>query len=152
RRQKEIARLHTHKKMPRRSGAFSFLDSGELRRRRAHEIALADLDAALADDVVGGGGVEIEVRQGVAEQQALAGELADLPAREGDLDFLALGAVDLALLHTLEILDGLGDPVLQLHNGGLVVGEFQKLLAGQPSRRVGEIGRASCRERWWISW
>src|SRR3954447_14812565 len=99
--------------MPRRSGAFSLTDgSGELRRRRAHEIALADLDAALADDVVGGGGMEIEIRQRTAEQQALAGELADLPAREGDLDFLALGAVDLALLHALEIFDGLGDTVL----------------------------------------
>src|SRR5438445_4103309 len=91
---------------------------GELRRRRAHEIALADLDAALADDVVGGGGVEIEVRQRIAEQQALPGELADLPAREGDLDFLALGAVDLALLHALEIFDGLRDQVLQLRKGG----------------------------------
>ena len=35
----------------------------DLRRRRAHEVALAELDAALAQDVVGGGGVEIEVRQ-----------------------------------------------------------------------------------------
>src|ERR1700675_3856996 len=85
-------------------------DAGrELRRRRAHEIALADLDTALADDVVGGGGVEIEIRQRVAEQQALPGELADLPARKGDLDLLAFGAVDLALLHALEIFDGLGD-------------------------------------------
>src|SRR5436190_10000206 len=91
---------------------------GELRRRCAHEIALADLDAALADDVVGGGGVEIEVRQRVAEQQALAGELAGLAAREGDLDLLALGAVDLALLDALEILDGLGNALLELRQGG----------------------------------
>src|SRR5882757_4389259 len=103
--------------MPRRSGAFSLMD-GKLRRRRAHEIALADFDAALADDVVGGGGVEIEIWQRIAEQQALAGELTDLPAREGDLDLLALGAVDLALLHALEVLDRLGDPVLQLSDGG----------------------------------
>src|SRR5262249_6706833 len=33
------------------------------RDRRAHEIALAELDPALAQDVVGGGAVEIEVRQ-----------------------------------------------------------------------------------------
>src|SRR5438045_6479336 len=100
--------------MPRRSGAFSLpKDGGGLRRRRAHEVALADLDAALPDDVVGGGGVEIEVRQRIAEQQALAGELANLPAREGDLDLLAFGAVDLARLHALEIVDGLGDPILQ---------------------------------------
>jgi hypothetical protein len=31
--------------------------------RRSHEIALAELDAAMAQDVVGGGGVEIEIRQ-----------------------------------------------------------------------------------------
>jgi hypothetical protein len=31
--------------------------------RRAHEIALAELDAAMAQDIVGGGGVEIEIRQ-----------------------------------------------------------------------------------------
>ena len=35
-------------------------------------------------DVVGGGGVEIEVRQAVAEQQALALELADVAVRERD--------------------------------------------------------------------
>src|SRR5436190_19619944 len=94
---------------------------GELRRRCAHEIALADLDAALPDDVVGGGGVEVEVRQRVAKQQALAGEIAGLAAREGDLDLLALGAVDLALLHAFQERDGLGDAVLQLRDGGFVV-------------------------------
>ena len=47
----------------------------DLRRWRAHEVALADLDAALPDDVVGGRDVEIEVRQAVADEQALAGEL-----------------------------------------------------------------------------
>jgi hypothetical protein len=31
--------------------------------RRSHEIALAEFDAAMAQDVVGGGGVEIEIRQ-----------------------------------------------------------------------------------------
>ena len=40
------------------------------RRRRTHEVALTDFDAALPDDVVGGGAVKIEVRQGIAEQRA----------------------------------------------------------------------------------
>src|SRR5438445_1696165 len=53
---------------------------------RAHEIALAELDPALAQDVVGGGAVEIEIRQRVGEQQRLAGELARRSARERDLD------------------------------------------------------------------
>src|SRR5262249_41627538 len=65
------------------------------RDRRAHEIALAELDPAVAQDVVGGGAVEIEVRQRVGEQQRLAGELARRPARERDLDRLVLAAVDL---------------------------------------------------------
>jgi hypothetical protein len=37
-------------------------------RRRAHEIALADLDAALPDDVVGGSGVKPEIGQTIAKQ------------------------------------------------------------------------------------
>jgi hypothetical protein len=36
--------------------------------RCTHEVALADLDAALPDDVVGGGGVKPEVWQAVADQ------------------------------------------------------------------------------------
>ena len=39
------------------------------RRRRPHKIALADFDAALPDDVVGGGGVKPEIRQAVAEKR-----------------------------------------------------------------------------------
>src|SRR5262245_34265996 len=65
------------------------------RDRRAHEIALAELNPALAQDVVGGGAVEIEIRQRVGEQQRLAGELARRSARERDLDRLVLAAVDL---------------------------------------------------------
>ena len=65
------------------------------RRRRAHEVALAELDAALPQDVVGRGDVEIEVRQRIAEQQALALELARVAVRERDADVLVLGAVDL---------------------------------------------------------
>jgi hypothetical protein len=34
----------------------------------AHEVALADLDAALPDDVVGGSGVKPEIGQTVAKQ------------------------------------------------------------------------------------
>jgi len=44
--------------------------------RRSHEVALAELDAAVAQDVVGGGAVEIEIRQHMIEKQPLPGELA----------------------------------------------------------------------------
>src|SRR5277367_4110341 len=107
--------------------------TGSLCRWRAHEVALGELNAALPDDVVGGGGVKPEVWQAVAE-----------PGREGDGDVLALGAVDLALLDALQVFDGLSDAVLQLSNGGLVVGELQQLLAGEtPGRVGGVIGRGT---------
>ena len=60
------------------------------------------------------------------------------------LDLLLLGAVDLARLHALEKLDGLGDAVLELRDRGLVVGELRQLLAGGPAGAVdGVIGRGA---------
>jgi hypothetical protein len=44
------------------------LQLGLRRRRRAHEVALADFDAAMLDDIVGSGGVKPEVWQTAAEQ------------------------------------------------------------------------------------
>src|SRR6266404_4098420 len=109
---------------------------------RAHEIALAELDPALAQDVVGGGAVEIEIRQRVGEQQRLAGELARRPARERDLDRLVLAAVDLRGLQALEEIDRLGDAILELRNGRLGVGETRYVRAGEPAAGVeGVIGR-----------
>src|SRR5882757_1616273 len=96
----------------------------ELRRRRAHEIALADLDAALANDVVGGGGVEIEVRQAAAEQQALPGEVHDVAVRRGELDLLGVGAVNVALADGLQKRDGLADALLELGQGGFLGAEL----------------------------
>src|ERR1700704_5455911 len=52
-------------------------------RRRAHEVTLAELEPAMPQYVVGGAAVEIEIRQRIAEQQRLAGELAGGAAREG---------------------------------------------------------------------
>ena len=115
-----------------------------LRGRCSHKISLADLDTALPNDVIGRGGVKPEVWQAVAEQETLAGELTCLPAREGDADVLSLGTVDLALLDTLEVVDGSGNAVLQLGNGGLVVGELQKFLPSEtPCRARSVIGRRS---------
>jgi hypothetical protein len=112
-----------------------------LGRRWAHEIALSDLHPALANNVVSRCGVEIEVGQAGAKQEALARELPCLPAWEGDADVLSLGAVDLALLDALEVIDGLGDPIFQLSDRGLFVGKCQKLFAGQTPRRIrGVIG------------
>ena len=51
----------------------------------------------------------------------------------------ALGAVDLARFEALEIINRLADAVLELSNRCLVVSEFQKLLAGKTSRRIGGV-------------
>ena len=46
------------------------LNKSALKRdRRTHEIAFAELDPAMAQDVVGGGAVEIEIGQRASEQQ-----------------------------------------------------------------------------------
>src|SRR5215510_4273344 len=64
------------------------------RWRRAHEVALGEIDAGMAQQVVSRGAVEIEVRQDEIEQQYLAGEFALVVAELKD-DLLVLGAVDL---------------------------------------------------------
>src|SRR5262245_20561823 len=67
---------------------------------RADVVALADLDAVVAQDVVGGGDVEIEVRQRMPEQVLLAVEL-DLAAAHLHHHLALLGAVYLADPHGL---------------------------------------------------
>src|SRR5271166_6851677 len=88
-----------------------FNSSSSSCRRCAHKIAFSDLHPALANDVVSRRGVEVEVGQAVAKQEALARELPCLSAWEGDANVFSLGAVDLALLDALEVIDGLGDPI-----------------------------------------
>src|SRR5258708_1428837 len=76
--------------------------------RRSNEVPVAELDAAVAQDVVGGGAVKIEIRQDMIEQQSLPAELALAGAHfEGDL--LVLGTVDLARLEALDVVDGAGE-------------------------------------------
>ena len=52
---------------------------------RPHEVALAELDPAMTQDVVSGGAMEIEIRQRIPEQQRLSGKVAGRAARERDL-------------------------------------------------------------------
>src|SRR5258706_9512166 len=59
----------------------------------AEKIGLAELDAVVAQDVVGGGDVEIEIRPGEAEQVGHALEGGILAAQLDD-DLLVLAAVD----------------------------------------------------------
>src|SRR5205807_8030390 len=110
--------------------------------RRPHEVALAELDAAVAQDVVGGGAVEIEVRQDVVQQQPLSGELA-LVGAELDRDLLVLGAVDLRRLEALDVVDGLGEARLEVGKTRVRAGDAQCLGTGertaQPDRVRGRL-------------
>src|SRR3569832_94805 len=84
--------------------------------RRTHVVALAEFDAIVTQNRIGGGDVEKEVRQRKADKVILAFELARLPAED------------------------LGDASLQLLDRGFIVLEFRRLLAREPRyRALGEI-------------
>jgi len=88
--------------------------------------------------------MEIEVRQRISEQQRLPGEVAGGAARERDLNRLVFGAVDLRRLEALDEIDGLFDALAELGEVGFVVGEAQRLDAGQACSRVdGVISRGT---------
>src|ERR1700730_18604417 len=78
---------------------------GSQRDGRAHEVAFADLDAAVAQNVIGGRVMEIEVRQAKIQQQDLSGEFTLGAAGELDRDLLVLRAVDLGRLQALDEID-----------------------------------------------
>src|SRR5215467_16053368 len=94
------------------------------RRWCAHEVALGELQAGMAQEVVGGAAEEIEVRQDEVEQQRLPGELA-LVRAELEHDVLVLGAVDLLGLEALAEVDRLGEADLELRERRLGVGHVR---------------------------
>src|SRR5579883_17994 len=96
--------------------------------RRPHEVALAELDPAVTQDVVGGRAVEIEVRQHVIEQQSLAGELA-LARAELERDLFVFGSVYLRRLKSLDVFDRVGKPALQLGESRIGIGQAKRLAA-----------------------
>src|SRR5262249_54497059 len=93
-------------------------------RHRAEEVALADLQAALGQDVVGGRRVEIEVGQREAGEIAQALEGEGLSAG-GNLDLAILRAVELVWLEAADEVDCLGHARLELIERGLVVLVFR---------------------------
>ena len=100
--------------------------------RRSHEVPLAELDATLTQDVVGGRGMKIEVRQAEVQQQRLPGELA-LAARKFHRDLLVLAAIDLRRLDRLDEFDCLGNAFLELGKRCFRVGESRQLDTGEAS-------------------
>src|SRR5262245_64607539 len=109
------------------------------RHRRAHEVALAELDAGVAQDVVGGGAVEIEIRQDEVEQQRLSGELA-LVGAELERDVLVLGAVDLRRLEGLAEVNDLGEPGLELGESSLGIRQVRHRDAGERAAAARSMG------------
>src|SRR5580704_283759 len=69
---------------------FSF---GARFSREAEEVALAELDAVVAQEGIGGGGVEVEIRQG-EKQEVIAPFHLGVLASDLERDVLVLGAVD----------------------------------------------------------
>jgi hypothetical protein len=106
--------------------------------RRAHEIALAELDPTMAQDVIRRCAVEIEVRQDKILQQPLPRELA-LVGAELDGDVLVLGAVDLRRLEGFAIVDRLGEARLEFGKACFRVGHVRHLGSGNGATTPGGV-------------
>src|SRR5690242_11720921 len=88
--------------------------------RAGDEVGLAQLRARLAQDHVGGGAVEVEIRDHEAEQVVLALEV-HLAVAHLQVDVAALAAVDLLGLEALDVIDHALDARVELLEGRLVV-------------------------------
>src|SRR6201991_1057495 len=106
----------------RRSNFTSPRKRGEGKSTHPEKIPLADLDAVVAQDAVGGGGMEVEIREGKMADELLAFQGHALIRACGKLDVAAVRAVELRGLETVHILDGLRPPLLQLGKGFFGVG------------------------------
>src|SRR5215469_12169914 len=96
----------------RREGNFRW-GAVPLRGHLAHKVALADLYAEAAQDVVGRRCVKIEIRHRKVVEVGLGAELA-LLAAGGDRHLRILSPVELVGLQSLQEIDRLVDPRLHL--------------------------------------
>src|SRR5580704_3191398 len=110
--------------------------SNHLHRDRAQEIALADLHAAVTQDRVGGGQMEIDVRQHEMVEIIVAFHLALIGRAERKGDLTIGCGIDLLGIEGLEKGHGPCEPGLELIDGRLVVLETGRLDAGQPRHAV----------------
>src|SRR4051812_33413537 len=101
------------------------------RSTHPEKIPLADLDAVVTQDAMGGGGMEIKIREGKMADELLALQRhgAVRPGRK--FHVARLRAVELFWLVALDVVDGIGEPLLQVGKtffgirgrGHLAVGE-----------------------------
>src|SRR5450631_2225759 len=75
---------------------------------RAHKIPLADLHAVVAQDVVGGGGMKVEVRQREVAEKLLAVQGHGLVGTERKADLAGFGTIELRGPEGLHIVHGAG--------------------------------------------
>src|SRR6185437_16975890 len=110
-------------------------------RHLAHEVALAELDAVMAQDVVSGRGVEIEVRQSVVIEEDPGFERAIVRA-ELHGDAALFFPVDLRGVEALQEVDGGRNPRLQIGDVAAFL-EVGQLRAGDPA------GASACAVACW---
>src|SRR5437899_1555451 len=116
-----VDRSRTIPHMPTVRGGAASPGSSHLHRNRAQEVLLADLHAAMAQDRIGGGEMEIDVRQHEMIEIVVALHVALVGRAERECELTIGGAVDLLGVERLEKGDGLGEARLELIDRRLVV-------------------------------
>src|SRR6478752_4194743 len=105
------------------------------------EVTLADPQAASAQEIVGGGGVKIEIGQGEVQEIRLTLE-ANLLAAQLQRDVPVLRTVDVRWLEALYETHRLGDALPERGKARLLVGIGWNFGAGEPRRcALGEVRR-----------
>src|SRR5262245_17980559 len=116
--------------------------SQHLQRNATQKICLADIHAAMTQDRVGGGEVEIHVRQHEDGEIVVTLHLPLLARAERNGDLSIGRRVDLLGVERLEEGDGLGDAGFQLGDRGLGILVAWRLDAGEARGAVlGEVSR-----------
>src|SRR5665647_3705504 len=77
------------------------------------KIPLADFDAVMAQNAVGGGGVEVEIREGIIIDELLSLQRERIGRADGKGNVAAVLALELRRLEGLDVVDGLDEPRLQ---------------------------------------
>src|SRR5712691_4282381 len=104
------------------------------------KIALADFDAVVAQDAVGGGGVKVEIREREIVEVLLSLQRHGVGGADGEADIPGLGALERFRLESLHIVDGPGEPRLELIEALFSVGRGRHLAIRQACAALcGEI-------------
>src|SRR5882757_2360308 len=106
------------------------------------KIAFADLDAVVAQDAVGSGGMEVEIRQREMVQELLALESHGVAPADGEGNVASLRALERFRLERFHIVDGPGEACLEFIEGLFSVGGRRHLALGEPraalSRKIAD--------------